>query len=100
MIRDLGVRLAVDDFGTGYSSLSYLQQFQIDEIKVDKSFVDGLGSGNADDGTLANAIVSMALSLGSRWWPKALKGPLSETSCGPWVAHTGRDICIRGRSLP
>ena len=63
MIRDLGVRLAIDDFGTGYSSLSYLQQFQIDEVKVDKSFVDGLGSGNADDGALANAIVSMAHSL-------------------------------------
>jgi len=62
-IRDLGVRLAVDDFGTGYSSLSYLQQFQIDEVKVDKSFVDGLGSGQADDGALANAIVSMAHSL-------------------------------------
>ncbi|HEY5248201.1 MAG TPA: EAL domain-containing protein [Dermatophilaceae bacterium] len=62
-IRDLGVRLAVDDFGTGYSSLSYLRQFQIDEIKVDKSFVDGLGSGNADDGTLARAVVSMAHSL-------------------------------------
>jgi diguanylate cyclase (GGDEF)-like protein/PAS domain S-box-containing protein len=63
IIRDLGVRLAVDDFGTGYSSLSYLQQFKIDEVKVDKSFVDGLGSGNGDDGALANAIVSMAHSL-------------------------------------
>jgi len=63
MLRDLGVRLAVDDFGTGYSSLSYLQQFQIDEVKVDKSFVDGLGSGNTDDGALSNAIVSMAHSL-------------------------------------
>jgi len=63
MIRDLGVRLAVDDFGTGYSSLSYLQQFQIDEVKVDKSFVDGLGSGSADGGALAKAIVSMAHSL-------------------------------------
>jgi len=63
MIRDLGVRLAVDDFGTGYSSLSYLQRFQIDEVKVDRSFVDGMGSGNDDDGALANAIVSMAHSL-------------------------------------
>ncbi|MEO5982101.1 MAG: EAL domain-containing protein [Pedococcus sp.] len=62
-IRDLGVRLAVDDFGTGYSSLSYLKQFQIDEVKVDKSFVDDLGSGNVEDGALANAIVSMAQSL-------------------------------------
>ena len=63
MIRDLGVRLAVDDFGTGYSSLSYLQQFHIDEVKIDKTFVDGLGSDNSDDGALANAIVSMAHSL-------------------------------------
>lgn len=62
-IRDLGVRLAVDDFGTGYSSLSYLKQFQIDEVKVDKSFVDDLGSGHAADGALANAIVTMAQSL-------------------------------------
>jgi diguanylate cyclase (GGDEF)-like protein/PAS domain S-box-containing protein len=62
-LRDMGMRIAVDDFGTGYSSLSYLQQFQIDEVKVDKSFVDGLGSGNPDDGALANAIVSMSHSL-------------------------------------
>jgi|GEM_PF-215810 len=62
MIRDMGVRLAVDDFGTGYSSLSYLQQFQVDEVKVDKSFVDGMGS-DGHDGALANAIVSMAHSL-------------------------------------
>jgi diguanylate cyclase (GGDEF)-like protein len=63
MIRDMGVNIAIDDFGTGYSSLSYLQQFHIDELKVDKSFVDGLGSGNIRDGALARAIVSMASSL-------------------------------------
>jgi diguanylate cyclase (GGDEF)-like protein/PAS domain S-box-containing protein len=62
-IRDMGVHIAIDDFGTGYSSLSYLQKFQIDELKVDKSFVDGLGSGNTNDGALARAIASMANSL-------------------------------------
>ncbi len=62
-LRDMGVRIAIDDFGTGYSCLSYLQQFQIDEVKVDKAFVDGLGSGNPDEGALANAIVSMSHSL-------------------------------------
>jgi diguanylate cyclase (GGDEF)-like protein/PAS domain S-box-containing protein len=63
MLRDMGVRIAVDDFGTGYSSLSYLQTFHVDVLKVDKSFVGGLGTGNPDDGALASAIVSMAHSL-------------------------------------
>jgi diguanylate cyclase (GGDEF)-like protein/PAS domain S-box-containing protein len=62
-IRDMGVHIAVDDFGTGYSSLSYLQQFQIHELKVDKSFVDTLGTGNPNNGALTDAIVSMAHSL-------------------------------------
>jgi diguanylate cyclase (GGDEF)-like protein/PAS domain S-box-containing protein len=63
LLRRMGVQIAVDDFGKGYSSLSFLQQFQIDEVKIDKSFVDGLGSGNLDEGALANAIVSMSHSL-------------------------------------
>jgi sensor c-di-GMP phosphodiesterase-like protein len=63
MIKDMGVRIAIDDFGTGYSSLSYLQQFEIHELKVDKAFVDGLGTKAKDGGALAHAIVSMAHSL-------------------------------------
>jgi len=62
-IREMGVQIAIDDFGTGYSSLSYLQQFEIHELKVDKSFVDGLGSADPEGGALAHAIVSMAHSL-------------------------------------
>jgi len=62
-LKGLGVKIAIDDFGTGYSSLAYLTQFPIDTLKVDKSFIDGLGAGNSQDGVLAHAIVSLAHSL-------------------------------------
>ena len=62
-LRTLGVKIAMDDFGTGYSSLSYLQKFQLDVLKVDKSFVDGLGDGNPDGSALVNAIIALAHSL-------------------------------------
>jgi diguanylate cyclase (GGDEF)-like protein/PAS domain S-box-containing protein len=61
-LKSLGVRLSIDDFGTGYSSLSYLRRFPIDEIKIDKSFVDVLGS--SEPGlALAQSIVRLAHNL-------------------------------------
>ena len=62
-LKDLGVKIAIDDFGTGYSSLACLTQFPIDILKIDKSFVDGLATGNAEEGVLAHAIVSLAHTL-------------------------------------
>ena len=62
-LRQLGVRLAIDDFGTGYASLAYLRQLPVDIIKIDPSFVAGLGT----DGTLAmltRTIVQVGHDLG------------------------------------
>ena len=61
-LKAIGVMLAIDDFGTGYSSLSYLRRFPVDVIKVDQSFVAGLGP-DPEDSTIVAAIVNLAHTL-------------------------------------
>ena len=61
-LKAIGVALAIDDFGTGYSSLSYLQQFPVDRLKIDQSFVRGAAAGESMK--LARAIVALGTSLG------------------------------------
>jgi EAL domain-containing protein (putative c-di-GMP-specific phosphodiesterase class I) len=61
-IRDLDLRLAIDDFGTGYSSLLYLKRFPVGVLKIDRSFVSGLGS-NSEDEVIATTILSLAKAL-------------------------------------
>lgn len=62
-LTDLGIRIAIDDFGTGYSSLSYLREFPIKILKIDKSFIDGLGVSNQQY-ALIEGIVNIAETLG------------------------------------
>ncbi|HLP96818.1 MAG TPA: EAL domain-containing protein [Sideroxyarcus sp.] len=62
-LRDAGIQVALDDFGTGYSSLSYLKKFDIDYLKIDRSFVHNL-SAASDDMALCEAIIVMAHKLG------------------------------------
>ncbi len=61
-LKDVGVDLAIDDFGTGVSSLPHLRSFPVDLLKVDRSFIDGLGP-DPEDSAIAAAIVSLAHNL-------------------------------------
>lgn len=62
-LADYGVTLSIDDFGTGYSSLAYLRYMPVDQLKIDRSFVAGLGTNQAD-ATLVETVIGLARGLG------------------------------------
>src|SRR5690606_14429352 len=64
-LREAGIEVAIDDFGTGYSSLAYLKRFDIDYIKIDRTFVRSMAS-NPNDVALCEAIIVMAHKLGMK----------------------------------
>ena len=62
-LHDLGIQLVLDDFGTGYSSLSYLNRFPLGVLKIDRSFVEGLGTEN-ESGAIVQAVIAMGQAMG------------------------------------
>jgi diguanylate cyclase (GGDEF)-like protein/PAS domain S-box-containing protein len=84
-LKRLGVLLAIDDFGTGYSSLSYLRRFPADIVKIDRSFVDGVGTDDRDT-ALVRGIVELAHSVGLITVAEGIERPeqlaaLTELNC-------------------
>jgi diguanylate cyclase (GGDEF)-like protein/PAS domain S-box-containing protein len=73
-IRTIGVHLSIDDFGTGYSSLSYLKRFPVEALKIDRSFIDGLGR-EVEDTSIVEAIVTLAHALGLTAVAEGLETP-------------------------
>jgi diguanylate cyclase (GGDEF)-like protein len=64
-LAQLGARIAVDDFGTGYSSVQHLTRYPVGSLKVDRSFVQGIGR-NADDDAIVTSVVGLAHAVGAR----------------------------------
>jgi diguanylate cyclase (GGDEF)-like protein len=64
LLQSLGIAIALDDFGTGYSSLSHLRRFPFDRLKIDQSFVSGLGFQRSDCAAIVHAVMGLCASLG------------------------------------
>ncbi|WP_164847008.1 EAL domain-containing protein [Neptunomonas marina] len=85
-LTESGFEISIDDFGTGYSSLSYLKQLPLSEIKIDKSFVDGLGS-DEDDEAICQAILSIAQALGLSVVAEGVENAVQQA----WLKEKGCD---------
>ena len=92
-LSGLGCRIAVDDFGIGYATLDYLRHFSMaDIIKIDRSFVAGLGR-SKEDTAIVHASLALAYRSRCGWWPRGWRRPSSSSSWARWAATTPRATC-------
>ncbi len=88
-LRDAGFSIALDDFGTGFSSLSYLRSLPLDVLKIDRSFLSGLGTEGYDPGLLA-CIIGLGLTLGLCIVAEGVEEPVQWQLLGEWGCHIGQ----------
>lgn len=92
-LNRLGSTVAIDDFGTGYSSFHYLMQYQIDTIKIDKSFVAGL-PGNPESVAIVRAIISLGRNLGLKVVAEGIESQLQLEMLRRNECHIGQGYLL------
>ena len=95
-----GIVLALDDFGTGSSSLSYLRQLPVQELKIDKSFVNGSASGDERDAAVIRTIIRLAQDLGLRSVAEGIESDAMRAQLTAWGCEQGQGSGSRGRPRP
>jgi diguanylate cyclase (GGDEF)-like protein len=90
-IKQMGVRLAIDDFGTGYSSLAYLQQFPVDSLKIDRSFITNMAQ-SSESGALIHTLVQLGKTLNLETVAEGIEDP-------DQVATLLREDCDSGQGF-